>query len=138
MKAQSQRGVALVITLIMLAVVTFMAITFLGVARRERASVSVTEETTTARLMSEAALARARSETVARMFAGTNLLSYDLAVSTNFINPQGFDPAQLPGAWNPTNVNYDYRRGGAPLSRPTASRSSPTSSSIRGRPSSSP
>ena len=117
MKAQSQRGVALVITLIMLAVVTFMAITFLGVARRERASVSVTEETTTARLMSEAALARARSETVARMFAGTNLLSYDLAVSTNFINPQGFDPAQIPGAWNPTNVNYDYRRSGAPLSQ---------------------
>ncbi len=117
MKAQSQRGVALVITLIMLAVVTFMAITFLAVSRRERASVSVTEETTTARLMSEAALARARSETVARMFAGTNLLSYDLAVSTNFINPQGFDPAQVAGAWNPTNVNYDFRRNGTPLSQ---------------------
>ncbi len=118
MKAQSQRGVALVITLIMLAVVTFMAITFLAVSRRERSSVAVTEEQTTARLMSEASLARARSEIVARMFAQTNLLAYDLTVSTNYVNPLGFDPSQTPGYINPTNVNYDFQRNGSPLTTP--------------------
>ena len=38
MSRSSQRGVALVITLIMLAVVTVMAVLFLGLSRRERVS----------------------------------------------------------------------------------------------------
>ena len=110
MKPQSQRGVALVITLVMLAVVTFMAITFLAVSRRERASVSVTEEQTTARYMAESAEARAISEVINRMLVSSNLLSYDMMVSTNFISPYGFNPNQstVPGA-NFTNVNYDRR-----------------------------
>ena len=53
MKPHSQRGVALVITLIMLAVVTLMAITFLAVSRRERSAVAVTEEQNTSRLMAD-------------------------------------------------------------------------------------
>jgi Tfp pilus assembly protein PilX len=43
-KLPEERGVVLVITLVMLSVVTFMAITFLAVSRRERAAVSVVEE----------------------------------------------------------------------------------------------
>ena len=39
MKRNQERGVALVITLIMLSLVTFMAVVFLGVSRREKASV---------------------------------------------------------------------------------------------------
>ena len=39
-----ERGIALVITLVMLAIVTVMAIVFLGVSRRERASVKVVED----------------------------------------------------------------------------------------------
>ena len=38
-QSRSERGIALVITLVMLAVVTVMAIVFLGVSRRERASI---------------------------------------------------------------------------------------------------
>ena len=41
MKNKFQRGVALVSTLIMLSVVVLMAVAFLAVSRRERASVRV-------------------------------------------------------------------------------------------------
>ena len=107
MKPHSQRGVALIITLIMLAVVTLMAITFLAVSRRERSAVAVTEEQTTSRLMADAALARAQAEVVARMQADNSRFAYELMASTNYISPAGFDPSlnwQIP---NPTNVNYD-------------------------------
>ena len=115
MKHQSQRGVALVTTLVMLAVVTFMAITFLAVSRRERSSVGVTEEQTSARLMAEAALARAQGEMISRMLSQTNLLAYDMMVSTNFIERNGFNPAQTAGSYNFENVNYDYRENGTRL-----------------------
>jgi hypothetical protein len=116
MKRHSIRGVALVITLVMLAVVTLMAVTFLAVSRRERSAVTVTEEQTTARLMADAALARAQAEVVAKMFARANLLAYDLLVSTNYIERAGFAPNQARGNYNFTNVNYDYQQNGRPLS----------------------
>ncbi len=90
MKRQSQRGVALVITLIMLSVVTVMTVLFLAVSRRERTSVSVTGDQTDARLMVDYGLGRAQAEVVARMLARSNALEYNLMVSTNFINPAGF------------------------------------------------
>ncbi len=113
--SSANRGVALVVTLIMLSVVTLMAVTFLAVSRRERAAVSTTEESTTARLMAEAALARANSEVVANVLTRGSLLAYDLFVSTNFYNPLGFDPRVSYNVATPTNVNYVYRLGGAPL-----------------------
>ncbi len=113
----TERGVALVITLVMLSVVTFMAITFLAVSRRERAAVTVVEDLSRARHMAESAVARVQAEMLARVMASSNLLHYDFLVSTNFINPRGFDPA-LPASpadrRNATNVNYDYVVGGAP------------------------
>src|SRR6266550_1456025 len=108
-----QQGVALVISLIMLAVITFMAVTFLAVSRREAGSVTVTRDQTTARLASDTAVERAKAELLAVILGTTNAYNFGLLVSTNFVNWDGFDP-------NPpydyrTNVNYGWRRNGQPL-----------------------
>ncbi len=108
MKRNSERGVALVITLIMLALVTFMAVVFLAVSRRERASVTVTGDIITARLMTDTAVARAQSEIAARILATTNIFDYDFIVSTNYYDPVGFRSNNT----NAYNVNYDRRSNG--------------------------
>src|SRR6266567_8392821 len=108
-----QQGVALVITLIMLAVITFMAVTFLAVSRREAGSVTVTRDQTTARLAAETALERAKAEVLAGILSTTNGFNFDLTVSTNYVNWDGFDP-NLPSDYR-TNVNYGWQRNGAPL-----------------------
>jgi hypothetical protein len=113
MKRKSEQAVALVVTLIMLALVTMMAVVFLSISRRERASVTVTTDMVTARLMTDAALARAQSEIASRILATANPFDYDLIVSTNFYNPAGF----VPNASSSTNVNFDFRRDGQRLSR---------------------
>jgi hypothetical protein len=110
MKPSSQRGVALVITLIMLAVVTFMATAFLTLSRRERGSVKVSTDQSTAQMMAEMGTAQAVAQTAARIIATSNLLHYDLIVSTNFINPIGFQS----GLFHPTNVAY-FRTDGSPI-----------------------
>ena len=119
----AQRGVALVITLIMLSVTLVMAIAFLAISRRERNSVSTTTDTTVARLAADSALAAAQAQIVANIFATTNLAAYNFhtLVSTNYQNPLGFDPTSS----NPTNVNFDYQNqlnsyaalGGAEMER---------------------
>jgi hypothetical protein len=113
MKRNSERGVALVITLIMLALVTFMAVVFLAISRREKSSVTVIGDITQSRLMADAGYSRAVSEVVARMMTSTNPFAYDLLVSTNYINIAGFHP----GVASPLNVNFDYTAGGQPLSQ---------------------
>ncbi|MFM8359460.1 MAG: hypothetical protein ACKOET_13005, partial [Verrucomicrobiota bacterium] len=87
MNRSSQRGVALVITLIMLSVVTITAVAFLAVSRRERASVGAAGEQLDARNLAETALARARAEVASRILGSTNRSHYDLLVSTNFVTP---------------------------------------------------
>ncbi len=62
-----QRGVALVITLIMLSVVTITAVAFLALSRRERASVGAAADQADAKSMAETALARAQADIVGRM-----------------------------------------------------------------------
>lgn len=110
--AAAQRGVALVMTLVMLSVVTLMAVAFLALSRRERASVSATEDQTTARLMAEAAFARAQSEIAARGFTAGDPRAVGFFVSTNLVDRAGFNPgAGATGA----NVNYDHRRDGSPI-----------------------
>jgi hypothetical protein len=52
---------------------------------------------------------------VANVLTRGSLLAYDLFVSTNFYNPLGFDPRVSYNVATPTNVNYLYRLGGAPL-----------------------
>jgi hypothetical protein len=112
MKYQSQRGVALVITLIMLSVITFLTVAFLAISRRDRASVTTSISQTDSHLMADTALARFQSELTARMMTANSLQSYDLMVTKNFINPNGYDPAL---GLNTTNVNYDYRVDGNPF-----------------------
>lgn len=107
MNRMRQRGVALVITLVMLAVVTFMAITFLAVSRRQRTSVNVSDEQTSARFMAEAASARAQRELVIRSFTRGNLTATELLVSTNFVNPWGFDDTIR--TYNEANVGDEPR-----------------------------
>ncbi|MCS1409874.1 MAG: hypothetical protein M2R45_03060 [Verrucomicrobia subdivision 3 bacterium] len=110
---RSERGVALIITLIMLSVVTVTAVIFLGVSRRERAAVAVTSDQMTAKLMAESAFARAEGEIVARMLMSNNKLNYDFAVSTNFLKIDGFDTSD--DDWeqfDASNVNYRTTSGG--------------------------
>ena len=59
MKSSSQRGVALVITLIMLSIITFLAVAFLSTTRRDRLSVSNFQSQIVSRTMAETAAARA-------------------------------------------------------------------------------
>lgn len=116
MKHKNESGVALVITLVMLAVVTLMAITFLAVSRRERAAVGVTDDQAMSRLMADTATERVKAEVVTRMLSAGSLLTYDFAVSTNFVNTNGFNAGLALDVPNLTNVNYDYLVSGGPLS----------------------
>src|SRR5258708_6834291 len=88
--ASRERGVALVITLIMLSVITFMAIAFLVLSRGERTSVGTATDQSIARLGADNALERVQVELVAPMMASGNPFSSGLMVSTNLINPLGF------------------------------------------------
>src|SRR5262245_57321154 len=104
MNHPKQRGVALVITLLMLSVVTFMAVVFLAVSRREKTSVVASADLADAKLMTEAALARAPAEPVSRTMAATNIGAFAFLVSTNYSSPAGFR-TQAPSV-NVTNVGY--------------------------------
>jgi len=104
---RSDKGIALIITLILLSVTLIMAVAFLAISRRERGSVTTSTDTATARLAADAALANAEAQIISSVIATTNPYIYNLLVSTNYINRAGFNPAV--NGFNPTNVNYDYR-----------------------------
>ncbi len=108
MKYNQQRGVALVITLIMLSVITFLAVAFLALTRRDKSAVNTSLSQTDARFMADTALARAEAEMVSRMIARSNLLDYNLTVTRNYINAGGFTEDST----NLLNVNYDYKDTG--------------------------
>jgi hypothetical protein len=82
---KAQSGVALVITLIMLSVITIIAVAFLLLSQRERSSVSSTMVATDAELVLNAGMERAKTELMADMTA------YFLGNPTNrtFTNAQG-------------------------------------------------
>lgn len=95
-RTRKPQGVALVATLIMLSLVTFMTVAFLGVARRERRSMESHLNESDARNAMYAGLAQAQSDFVARLLSGREGLQpdpwgYSLFVSTNFMNPNGFN-----------------------------------------------
>ncbi len=71
-RRQDRRGVALVITLIMLSIITVLAVSFLALSRRDRASVAVAQTQTGSRLMAEAAQAHAQAEVMSRVVASGN------------------------------------------------------------------
>ncbi|HEX7651936.1 MAG TPA: hypothetical protein VF607_00425, partial [Verrucomicrobiae bacterium] len=107
----TRQGMALVITLILLSVTLVMAVAFLALARRERASVTTSTDSTLARLATDNALAAAQAQILANLQTSTNatLYSYGLLVSTNYINNFGF----IQNSQSPTNVNFDYYTNGA-------------------------
>lgn len=108
--SRSENGIALVITLIMLAIVTVMAIIFLSLSRRERASVKVSEDIATANMAADAALERAKAQAIAQMEVSGSMLHYDLFNSTNFISPNGFK-SQADKFPDPSNVDYFDNEG---------------------------
>lgn len=110
---RTESGVALVVTLILLAMIAFMAIAFLVLTRGERSSVTTVADQTVAKLASDTGLERSKIELLAPMMAFRDPHRYDLMVSTNYVNPLGFDPS-LPDQ-RLTNVSYVYKNGN-PLS----------------------
>jgi hypothetical protein len=92
----------LIITLILLSVVTFMAITFLALSRRERSAVSTVTDTAGARLAADAALANAEAQIMANVLSTTNPFNFTLLVSTNYNNRNGL----VGGVSSFTNVSY--------------------------------
>lgn len=111
MNRPSNRGVALVITLIMLSVITFLAIAFLAISRRNQASVKTSITQTEARAMAEAANSRAVAEAAAHLMAKNSMLNFDLLVSQNYVRTLGFTNQPL-GTVDTNNVNYDYLDSG--------------------------
>jgi len=115
----AQRGIALVVTLILLTVITFLAVAFLFLSRRERGAVANAVELTSARLAAEAAVERAKTEVLAQVMTTSNRFNYDLLVSTNYFNPLGFQSGLAFTTVNDpryvTNVNFFYDTGGNPL-----------------------
>lgn len=121
-RQSSRRGVALVITLIMLSVVTITAIAFLAVARRERAAVAAAGEQADVRIAADAALNRARAGILSRIAAAGLREAPSMFVSTNFIAPSYTPGITVAGLGTPfsaaqsnqwfsalANVSYLYR-----------------------------
>ena len=100
----SERGVALVVTLLLLSIITFMAITFLVVSRSQKGSVVTQTDQHIARLAADMALERAKADLLSIILGSTNEFNYGLMVSTNYISVGGFTN----GLADPFNVNYDF------------------------------
>src|SRR5271154_5773727 len=66
---KSRQGIALIITLILLAVTLVMALAFLAISRREHGAVATATDAANARLAADSALAAAEAQIVANAFA---------------------------------------------------------------------
>jgi hypothetical protein len=104
---KSQKGVALVVTLILLSVTLVMALAFLAISGRERDSVVTQTDTTAARLAAGAGLAAAEAQMAANILSTTDPYNFGLLVSANYINTNGFQS----GVASYKNVNYFYPNG---------------------------
>src|ERR1019366_1247814 len=110
-RSTSHSGVALVITLVLLSIITFMAVTFLVVSRSQHGSVVTETDMANARLAAESARDRGIADLLAPIQAGTNEFNYGLRVSVNYINPDGFTNTVN----GPLTVNYAHTVGGGPI-----------------------
>ena len=72
MKRQSQQGIALVITLILLSVITFMAVTFLVVSRHEGEQVDTTTQQNVSRMAADGIEQMAVAQIIANLMAQNN------------------------------------------------------------------
>src|ERR1035441_3542401 len=108
-RSTPQSAVALVITLVLLSVITFMAVTFLVVSRAQHGAVATETDQQTARFAADTARERAIAELFAPILATTNEFNYGLLVSANYITPGGFTSGFI--SPDPLNVNYYYSDG---------------------------
>ena len=110
----SQHGVALVITLILLAVITTLAIAFLALTYRETAAVDSMARTTDSELACESAQQRARAEILAPFARndtnkfnwatnGIETMGPDFMVSVGWHTNRLFDDPSTPGVNELTN-----------------------------------
>jgi hypothetical protein len=109
MKRRSEQGVALVITLILLSVITFMAVTFLVLAQRGREQTSALTDKTIAKEANEQAVQMGLGQILSRMLAATNGFFLEPLVSTNYVS-FAYD-TRGGGLTAVTNVNYTYPNG---------------------------
>src|SRR5471032_2970795 len=75
-----ERGIALILTLILLSVTLVMAIAFLAISHREQGSVVTSTDTATARLAADSALANAEAQIMANVLSTTNPFNFGLLV----------------------------------------------------------
>src|ERR1039458_1922776 len=108
-RSTPQSAVALVITLVLLSVITFMAVTFLVVSRAQHGAVATETDQQIARFAADTARERAIAELLAPILSTTNEFNYGLLVSGNYITPGGFTSGFI--SPDPLNVNYYYSDG---------------------------
>ena len=98
-----ERGVALVITLILLSIITFMAIAFLVISNHAKEAVTSITQQAVAKQAAADAVQQAEAQAVAAMEAN-NGFNFGLNVSRDYQSP--FFTTGLPNVPNVTNVNY--------------------------------
>jgi hypothetical protein len=95
-------GVALVITLILLSIITFMAITFLVISRHASEAVTTVTQQAIAQQAAQAALKNAEANIIAAMTAKGEGFSFGPVISQNYESPAFTNSAPASVA----NVNY--------------------------------
>ena len=105
MNRNSQRGVALVITLLMLAIITLITVVFLATAKRDSSATNQALALTDAEQSAEAALRRAIADMVSQVMARGDMTGYELTVSRNFDLYPVANPATLRDPRVPVSVN---------------------------------
>jgi hypothetical protein len=107
-------GVALVVTIVLLSVITFLAIVFLALTGRETGASKNSVNQTTARFATDTGVEHAKAALLAGILSSRSVANFGLLTSTNYYNYNGYDPAAVELL---TNVNYEYRVGGGALSQ---------------------
>ena len=115
MNRNSQRGVALVITLLMLAIITLITVVFLATAKRDSSATNQALALTDAEQSAEAALRRAIADMVSQVMARGDLTGYELTVSRNFDLDPTNNPAALRDPRVPVYVNTNRNGTTGPL-----------------------
>jgi hypothetical protein len=105
-----QRGVALVITLILLSVITFMAIAFLVISRHASEAVTSVTQQAIAKQAAAGAVQQANARIIATMLANNEGFDFGPQVSQNYQSPFFTN-----GVANAANVNYFVDTAGNPL-----------------------
>jgi hypothetical protein len=82
---KSEKGVALIITLILLSVTLLMALAFMAISSREHGAVATSTDAATARLGADSALATAEAQVMSSILTTTNPYNFGLLVSTNYL-----------------------------------------------------